>query len=94
VIARLDASRHVGAVEAAIRSLPQGERDVLALIAAGDLSYGEAASALGVPIGTVRSRLSRARSRLRGAAFALEQRSKGKEPKMNNRTPQITASLS
>jgi len=95
VISRLDASRHVRAVEGLIRSLPQGEREVLALIADGDLSYGEAASALGVPIGTVRSRLARARGRLRGAAFASDQKSKkGKEPKMSNRTPQITASLS
>jgi RNA polymerase sigma factor (sigma-70 family) len=94
VIARLDASRHLAEVEGAIRSLPQGERDVLALIADGDLSYEEAASALGVPIGTVRSRLARARNRLRGAAFALDQKSKGKESKMGNSTPRITASLS
>jgi len=94
VIARLDASRHLREVEAVIRSLPQGEREVLALIADGDLSYEEAASALGVPIGTVRSRLARARSRLRGAAFALDQKSKGTEPKMGNSTPRITASIS
>lgn len=40
-------------------------RDPLLLVAWGDLSYEEAALALGVPIGTVRSRLHRARARLR-----------------------------
>jgi RNA polymerase sigma-70 factor (ECF subfamily) len=40
-------------------------REVLGLIAIEDLTYGEAAAVLGVPIGTVRSRLSRARAALR-----------------------------
>ncbi|MGN6815141.1 MAG: RNA polymerase sigma factor, partial [Solirubrobacterales bacterium] len=55
-IARIDAFRHVRQGAEAIRSLPRREREVLALIADGDLSYEETASALGVPIGTVRSR--------------------------------------
>lgn len=65
VIARIDALRHVREAREAIRSLPRREREVLTLIADRDLSYEETASALGVPIGTVRSRLARARSRLR-----------------------------
>jgi RNA polymerase sigma-70 factor (ECF subfamily) len=69
VIARIDAFRHVREAAEAIRSLPQHEREVLALIADGDLSYEEAASTLGVPIGTVRSRLARARRRLRSTSF-------------------------
>jgi RNA polymerase sigma factor (sigma-70 family) len=40
-------------------------RDTLLLAAWGDLSYEEIAVALGVPVGTVRSRLSRARGKLR-----------------------------
>jgi RNA polymerase sigma factor (sigma-70 family) len=40
-------------------------RDTLLLVAWGDLSYDETATALGIPIGTVRSRMSRARSTLR-----------------------------
>jgi RNA polymerase sigma factor (sigma-70 family) len=40
-------------------------RDTLLLVAWGDLSYHETATALGVPIGTVRSRMSRVRSTLR-----------------------------
>jgi RNA polymerase sigma factor (sigma-70 family) len=58
VIARIDASRHVSEAAEAIRSLPRGEREVLALIADRELSYEEAATALDVPIGTVRSRLA------------------------------------
>jgi RNA polymerase sigma-70 factor (ECF subfamily) len=65
VIARIDAFHRVREAAEAIRSLPRGEREVLALIAEGDLSYKETATALDVPIGTVRSRLARARSRLR-----------------------------
>jgi RNA polymerase sigma-70 factor, ECF subfamily len=68
-IARIDAFRHVRERAEAIRSLPRREREVLALIATGDLSYEEAAAVLSVPIGTVRSRLARARSRLRNRGF-------------------------
>jgi RNA polymerase sigma factor (sigma-70 family) len=50
---------------AALARLPAELRDTLLLAAWGDLSYEEIAVALGVPVGTVRSRLSRARSRLR-----------------------------
>jgi RNA polymerase sigma-70 factor (ECF subfamily) len=47
-----------------LRNLPQREQDVFMLCAVGELSYEHAALALGVPVGTVRSRLSRARARL------------------------------
>ncbi|WP_033325755.1 RNA polymerase sigma factor [Streptomyces yerevanensis] len=52
---------------AALAALPARHRDVLLLVAWGDLSYGEAAQALDIPVGTVRSRLHRARSKLREA---------------------------
>jgi RNA polymerase sigma factor (sigma-70 family) len=48
-----------------LAELPAASRDALLLVAWGDLSYEEAATALGVPKGTVRSRLSRARTALR-----------------------------
>lgn len=67
-IARVDAIRQLRDGSEAIRALPRREREVLALLAWSDLSYGEIAEALGLPIGTVRSRLARARTRL-GAAF-------------------------
>lgn len=56
-----------GELAAALNSLRKGERDVVFLHALADLSYEEIALALDVPIGTVRSRLSRARERLRNA---------------------------
>jgi RNA polymerase sigma-70 factor, ECF subfamily len=50
---------------AALGALPAPEREALLLYALADLSYDEIADALHVPIGTVRSRLSRARDRIR-----------------------------
>lgn len=51
-------------VRAALARLPEDQRTVLLLVAVEDLSYAEAAKVLGIPIGTVMSRLSRARDRL------------------------------
>jgi RNA polymerase sigma factor (sigma-70 family) len=48
-----------------LRTLPQREQDVFVLCAGMELSYEDAAMALDLPVGTVRSRLSRARTRLR-----------------------------
>lgn len=48
--------------------IPAADRDTLLLVVWGELSYAEAATALGVPIGTIRSRIARARHRL-GAAI-------------------------
>ena len=50
---------------AALAELDGDQRDVLLLVAWGELSYDEVAEVLQVPIGTVRSRLSRARAHLR-----------------------------
>jgi RNA polymerase sigma factor (sigma-70 family) len=52
---------------AALAALARGDRDVLLMIAWADLSYAEVATALGIPVGTVRSRLHRARARIRAA---------------------------
>jgi RNA polymerase sigma-70 factor, ECF subfamily len=49
----------------AFAALPEEQRSVLFLVGVEDLSYAEAAHVLGVPIGTVMSRLSRGRERLR-----------------------------
>jgi RNA polymerase sigma factor (sigma-70 family) len=48
----------------AVARLPRREQDVLALCVFADLTYEQAAMTLGVPVGTVRSRLARARNRL------------------------------
>ena len=50
----------------ALAGLSAGDRDVLLLIAWEQLSYEETARALGIPVGTVRSRMHRARTQLRG----------------------------
>ena len=51
-------------VLARLARLPADQRAVLLLVAVEDLSYAEAAKVLGIPVGTVMSRLSRARERL------------------------------
>ena len=48
-----------------LESLSRGDRDALMLLACADLSYAEVAFALGIPIGTVSSRVHRARTKLR-----------------------------
>jgi RNA polymerase sigma-70 factor (ECF subfamily) len=62
---RVDALLAAPRLRAALRDLPAGERDVLLLFAWADLTYDEIGAALRIPAGTVRSRLSRARTRLR-----------------------------
>jgi RNA polymerase sigma-70 factor (ECF subfamily) len=56
-----------GPLGAALAGLPARDRDVLLLIAWADFSYAEAAQAMSIPVGTVRSRLNRARRKLRKA---------------------------
>lgn len=55
----------------ALNELPIEQREVLLLIALEELSYDEAANVLGIPIGTVMSRLSRAREKLRTLTSGL-----------------------
>jgi RNA polymerase sigma-70 factor (ECF subfamily) len=55
-------------VAAAVTTLPEPERDALILHVWEGLSYDEVAAALAIPVGTVRSRLHRARGRLRELA--------------------------
>jgi RNA polymerase sigma-70 factor (ECF subfamily) len=52
---------------AALAQLSPGDREVLLLIAWADMSYEDVARALGIPVGTVRSRLHRARAKTRQA---------------------------
>lgn len=66
--ARLDAARMTRRLASALRGLSVADRDTLLLYAWGDLDYAGIAAALDVPIGTVRSRLNRARRLLRTAA--------------------------
>jgi RNA polymerase sigma factor (sigma-70 family) len=58
-------------LDAAIRRLPTDQREVLLLVALEEMSYEEAAGTLGIPIGTVMSRLARAREKLRSMLSGL-----------------------
>ena len=64
VAGRLADEARMRQVLARVERLPRRQQEVLALCAWSELSYPEAAAALGVPVGTVRSRLARARARL------------------------------
>ncbi len=60
----------------ALAELPAEQRAAILLVALEGFAYDEAADALGVPIGTLRSRLSRGRETLRRARFGFEPRPK------------------
>src|SRR5690606_12896603 len=64
LVGRLDDATTLATIPAALRSLRPAEREVVALCVWAGLDYASAAQALGVPVGTVRSRLSRARRKL------------------------------
>ncbi len=78
--ARIDDSVRLELVRAALGGLRRGEREVVALCVWSGLSYAQAAEALGVPVGTVRSRLSRARGKLQRRADAAGHDPGGREP--------------
>ncbi|ROO90176.1 RNA polymerase sigma-70 factor (ECF subfamily) [Actinocorallia herbida] len=67
VVMDLTATAAGSALAAALAGLATGDRDVLLLVAWADLTYEETARALGIPVGTVRSRLNRARRKTRAA---------------------------
>jgi len=65
--ARLDAQALRSSLAAALAELRPGDRDVLLLFAWAELTYAEIAAVMGVPVGTVRSRINRARRLTRTA---------------------------
>ncbi|WP_329519160.1 RNA polymerase sigma factor [Spirillospora sp. NBC_01491] len=65
VVERLTAEGMRPRLAAAVAALTEGDRDVLLLVAIGGLGYEEVAAALEIPGGTVGSRMSRARKKLR-----------------------------
>lgn len=67
VVSRIAAHDQKRELAGALARLSRADRDVLLLVAWGDLSYEETARTLSVPIGTVRSRLHRARRKVRAA---------------------------
>lgn len=70
VLARMTDGEQVRAARAALGKLRRREREVFTLVVWAGLDYAAAGGALGIPVGTVRSRLSRARERLRKLADA------------------------
>ena len=68
---RVDDEELIGRALELVGRLPRREQEVFALCAWSELSYEDAATALGIPVGTVRSRLSRARARLRELDSAI-----------------------
>jgi RNA polymerase sigma-70 factor (ECF subfamily) len=67
VVDRVSAGAARNQLAAALAALPARDRDVLLLVAWGDFTYEDVASALDIPVGTVRSRLNRARRKVRAA---------------------------
>jgi RNA polymerase sigma-70 factor (ECF subfamily) len=67
VAGRVDAQARRGPLAAALADISAGDRHVLLLVAWAQLSCEEAAQALGIPAGTARSRLHRARTKIRAA---------------------------
>ncbi|MCP2358462.1 RNA polymerase sigma-70 factor (ECF subfamily) [Nonomuraea thailandensis] len=66
-LTRVTAGRLTGRLAAALAGLNSGDRDVVLLVALGELTHQEVAAALKIPYGTVASRLNRARKQLRKA---------------------------
>jgi RNA polymerase sigma factor (sigma-70 family) len=77
VVDRLDSEALWSRIADAVGALPEGERDALLLFVWEELSYDEIASALDVPVGTVRSRLNRARENLRELRASIGRHSMG-----------------
>jgi RNA polymerase sigma-70 factor (ECF subfamily) len=67
IVGRLDAQARQRPLATALADISAGDRDVLLLIAWAELTSEEAGQALGIPAGTARSRLHRARKQLRTA---------------------------
>lgn len=84
-IARLDAELSTKELAPRIAALPAKERETLLLYAWGDLTYEEIASALGVPVGTVRSRMNRVRTKLNPDRVATPERIRTKEGELDGR---------
>lgn len=68
LVSRIDDGAQLAAIRRALPELRRSEREVFRLCVWVGLDYASAAEALGIPVGTVRSRLSRARTRLRTLA--------------------------
>ncbi len=83
---RMDAAAAVDMLAVALERLSPGDRDVVLLYAWADLTYAQIGQALDIPVGTVRSRLHRARGRLREPLLVS-----GRYP-VDDAAPEVTGS--
>ncbi|MGF1612224.1 MAG: RNA polymerase sigma factor [Kiloniellales bacterium] len=74
----------IGALQRALQQLPDKQRILIELVALGDMSYEEVAKSYGLPLGTVKSRISRGRTQLRDALEGRSRLSRSSYP--NSRT--------
>jgi RNA polymerase sigma-70 factor (ECF subfamily) len=81
VDARVSAAAAQRDLARALASLAAGDREVLLLIAWAELAYDEVATALGIPVGTVRSRMHRARRKVREALGGEDPTTISEEPR-------------
>lgn len=88
---RIDDATRIAALQDALARLRRPDREVLALCVWAGLDYREAAEALGIPVGTVRSRLSRARAKLHRLTDASARRAP-QEKREPGRAPDQTRS--
>nr|WP_323447382.1 RNA polymerase sigma factor [Streptomyces sp. YSPA8] len=79
LVGRLADTEQLRATHAALARLRRRDREVFTLVVWAGLDYTAAAEALGVPVGTVRSRLSRARGRLRELTEAEARSARGRD---------------
>ncbi|MQS16615.1 sigma-70 family RNA polymerase sigma factor [Streptomyces kaniharaensis] len=88
---RIDDAARIAALQGALARLRRPDREVLALRVWAGLDYQEAAEALGVPVGTVRSRLSRARAKLHRLTETAVSRAPRKERELGRDPHQISS---
>ncbi|MFE9955909.1 RNA polymerase sigma factor [Micromonospora sp. NPDC005299] len=79
VVVRLDAQAVRGRLAAALEEIAPADREVVLLVAWADLTCEEVARALEIPAGTARSRLHRARKRLRAALGGVDPTATGED---------------
>lgn len=89
VAGRIDDERRMRRVLEQIKRLSRADQDVLSLCVWSGLSYEDAAAAMGVPVGTVRSRLSRARARLAKLAGPAAEPEPGRGHRRGERRPAL-----
>ena len=79
----IDAQRRIPDINAALSELSDQDRETFLLVVLGELSYADVAGIVGVPVGTVRSRVNRARGVLRELLFPPKTINPGKQERGN-----------